>query len=213
MEAKKDKVRSGKPIFRRPFASHQPESGKRPMTMTISHLIRRFGPVEVLRGIDLEVRKGELIALLGPSGSGKTTLLKIIAGLDWPDAGGLAVNGQDWLARKAQERRTGFVFQHYALFPHMKVADNVAFGLTVLPRAQRPSAAKDQGAGRGASAFPPDRAAGRPLSGRAVGRAAPARGAGAGAGHRPRDPASRRALRRARCAGPPRPAPLAARGA
>ncbi|MEL5878854.1 sulfate/molybdate ABC transporter ATP-binding protein [Cereibacter sphaeroides] len=112
------------------------------MTMTISHLIRRFGPVEVLRGIDLEVRKGELIALLGPSGSGKTTLLKIIAGLDWPDAGGLAVNGQDWLARKAQERRTGFVFQHYALFPHMKVADNVAFGLTVLPRAQRPSAAK-----------------------------------------------------------------------
>ncbi|MFT4148797.1 MAG: sulfate/molybdate ABC transporter ATP-binding protein [Paracoccaceae bacterium] len=111
------------------------------MTMTIAHLTRRFGQTEVLRGIDLEVATGELVALLGPSGSGKTTLLKIIAGLDWPDAGRLLVDGDDWLAKKAQDRRTGFVFQHYALFPHMKVRDNIAFGLTVLPRRQRPAPA------------------------------------------------------------------------
>ncbi len=111
------------------------------MTMKISHLIRRFGPTEVLRGIDLEIGTGELVALLGPSGSGKTTLLKIIAGLDWPDAGALTVDGANWLARKAQDRRTGFVFQHYALFPHLKVRDNVAFGLTVLPKVRRPGPA------------------------------------------------------------------------
>ncbi|MFE3838466.1 sulfate/molybdate ABC transporter ATP-binding protein [Pseudogemmobacter sonorensis] len=108
------------------------------MTMTIANLTRRFGQTEVLRGIDLEVGKGELVALLGPSGSGKTTLLKIIAGLDWPDAGSLTIEGENWLARKAQDRQTGFVFQHYALFPHMKVRDNIAFGLTVRPSASRP---------------------------------------------------------------------------
>ncbi len=112
------------------------------MPITIANLTRRFGQTEVLRGIDLDVARGELVALLGPSGSGKTTLLKIIAGLDWPDAGRLMVRGEDWLARKAQERRTGFVFQHYALFPHMTVRDNIAFGLTVLPRAERPAPAR-----------------------------------------------------------------------
>ncbi|HEY0214072.1 MAG TPA: sulfate/molybdate ABC transporter ATP-binding protein [Paenirhodobacter sp.] len=109
------------------------------MTMTIANLTRRFGQTEVLRGIDLSVAKGELVALLGPSGSGKTTLLKIIAGLDWPDAGTLVVNGQDWLPKKAQDRRIGLVFQHYALFPHMTVRDNIAFGLTVIPKATRPA--------------------------------------------------------------------------
>ncbi len=109
------------------------------MSMTIAHMSRRFGATEVLRGIDLTVARGELVALLGPSGSGKTTLLKIIAGLDWPDAGTLEVNGEDWLPKRAQERRIGFVFQHYALFAHMTVAENIAFGLTVLPRATRPS--------------------------------------------------------------------------
>lgn len=109
------------------------------MSMTISNLTRRFGQTEVLRGIDLEIKAGELVALLGPSGSGKTTLLKIIAGLDWPDAGSLTVYGEEWLAKKAQDRKTGFVFQHYALFPHMKVRDNIAFGLTVMDRAHRPA--------------------------------------------------------------------------
>lgn len=112
------------------------------MTMTIAHMTRRFGATEVLRGIDLTVGQGELVALLGPSGSGKTTLLKIIAGLDWPDAGTLEVNGEDWLPKRAQDRRIGFVFQHYALFPHMTVRDNIAFGLTVLPRSHRPPSAQ-----------------------------------------------------------------------
>ena len=112
------------------------------MSLVISHLARRFGATPVLRGIELEVRQGELVALLGPSGSGKTTLLRIIAGLDWPDAGGLSFDGTDWLAKSAAERRIGFVFQHYALFPHMTVRDNIAFGLTVLPRASRPAKAQ-----------------------------------------------------------------------
>lgn len=112
------------------------------MSLAISHLARRFDATQVLRGIDLTVGKGELIALLGPSGSGKTTLLRIIAGLDWPDAGALSFDGTDWLAKSAAERRIGFVFQHYALFPHMTVRDNIAFGLTVLPRADRPGKAQ-----------------------------------------------------------------------
>ncbi|MGY6634193.1 MAG: sulfate/molybdate ABC transporter ATP-binding protein [Alkalilacustris sp.] len=108
------------------------------MSISISGLTKRFGRTDVLRGIDLGVEKGELVALLGPSGSGKTTLLKIIAGLEWPDAGRLVVDGADWLQLAAQDRRIGFVFQHYALFPHMSVRDNLAFGLTVRPRAERP---------------------------------------------------------------------------
>jgi sulfate/thiosulfate transport system ATP-binding protein len=108
------------------------------MSISVSGLTKRFGRTDVLRGIDLGVEKGELVALLGPSGSGKTTLLKIIAGLEWPDAGRLVVDGADWLQLAAQDRRIGFVFQHYALFPHMSVRDNLAFGLTVRPRAERP---------------------------------------------------------------------------
>lgn len=111
------------------------------MSISISGLTKRFGRTEVLRGIDLGVEKGELVALLGPSGSGKTTLLKIIAGLEWPDAGQLDVDEADWLQLAAQDRRIGFVFQHYALFPHMRVRDNLAFGLTVRPRAERPGRA------------------------------------------------------------------------
>ena len=111
------------------------------MTLTIANMTRRFAATEVLRGIDLQVETGELVALLGPSGSGKTTLLRIIAGLDWPDAGGLQLNGEDWLPKRAQERSTGFVFQSYALFPHMTVRDNIGFGLSVRPRARRPRAA------------------------------------------------------------------------
>ena len=108
------------------------------MSVSIARMTKRFGQTEVLRGIDLGVEKGELIALLGPSGSGKTTLLKIIAGLEWPDAGSLTVDGADWLQLAASDRRIGFVFQSYALFPHMRVRDNIAFGLTVRPRAERP---------------------------------------------------------------------------
>ncbi|MTH63656.1 sulfate/molybdate ABC transporter ATP-binding protein [Paracoccus shanxieyensis] len=108
------------------------------MSISIQNMTKSFGATQVLRGIDLGIQTGELVALLGPSGSGKTTLLKIIAGLEWPDAGGLNVDGRDWLGLAAQDRRIGFVFQHYALFPHMSVRDNIAFGLTVRPRAERP---------------------------------------------------------------------------
>jgi sulfate transport system ATP-binding protein len=112
------------------------------MAIEIAGIERRFARTRVLRGIDLTIRDGELAALLGPSGSGKTTLLRILAGLDWPDAGALHVDGVDWLALEAQRRGVGLVFQNYALFPHMRVAENIAFGLTIRPRATRPSRAE-----------------------------------------------------------------------
>ncbi|MGQ9367206.1 sulfate/molybdate ABC transporter ATP-binding protein [Azospirillum sp. A39] len=112
------------------------------MTIALSGITKRFGDVVALDGIGLEVRGGELLALLGPSGSGKTTLLRIIAGLDRPDAGRLEIQGEDALDRAPRDRRVGFVFQHYALFRHMTVAGNVAFGLDVLPARERPPRAE-----------------------------------------------------------------------
>lgn len=101
-------------------------------------MTRRFGDVEALRGISLAVKRGEFFSLLGPSGCGKTTLLRIIAGLDFPDQGSLKLAGQDSLSVPAHERPTNTVFQSYALFPHLNVRDNVAFGLRMkgLPREQ-----------------------------------------------------------------------------
>jgi sulfate transport system ATP-binding protein len=107
------------------------------MTIEVRNLVKRFGSFTALDGVDLKVADGELLALLGPSGSGKTTLLRIIAGLDWPDAGEVTFDGQNALARGAGERQVGFVFQHYALFRHMTVFENVAFGLRVQPRGVR----------------------------------------------------------------------------
>jgi sulfate/thiosulfate transport system ATP-binding protein len=109
------------------------------MSVEIAAIRKRFGDIVALRGVDLEIRSGELVALLGPSGSGKTTLLRIIAGLEWADEGSIRFDGEDATSRSARERRVGFVFQHYALFRHMTVFDNVAFGLRVRPRAERPS--------------------------------------------------------------------------
>jgi sulfate transport system ATP-binding protein len=109
------------------------------MSIEVRSLTKTFGAFKALDGVDLKVAKGELLALLGPSGSGKTTLLRIIAGLDWPDSGEVAFDGENALARGAGERHVGFVFQHYALFRHMTVFENVAFGLRVQPRAVRKS--------------------------------------------------------------------------
>src|SRR5712691_10566599 len=115
------------------------------MSIEVRHLTTTFGAFTALDGVDLKVADGELLALLGPSGSGKTTLLRIIAGLDWPDSGEVAFVGENALARGAGERHVGFVFQHYALFRHMTVFENVAFGLRVQPRAVR----KDEAGIRG----------------------------------------------------------------
>ena len=107
------------------------------MAIEVKNLVKKFGTFAALDHVDLRVADGELLALLGPSGSGKTTLLRIIAGLDWPDSGEVSFDGQDALAHGAGERNVGFVFQHYALFRHMTVFENVAFGLRVQPRAVR----------------------------------------------------------------------------
>ena len=111
------------------------------MSIEVRSLTKTFGAFTALENVDLRVAKGELLALLGPSGSGKTTLLRIIAGLDWPDSGDVSFDGENALARGAGERHVGFVFQHYALFRHMTVFENVAFGLRVQPRAIRKSEA------------------------------------------------------------------------
>jgi len=108
--------------------------GKYCVTIELKNIVKKFGAFAALDRVDLTVADGELLALLGPSGSGKTTLLRIIAGLDWPDAGEVSFNGENVLAHAASERHVGFVFQHYALFRHMTVFENVAFGLRVQPR-------------------------------------------------------------------------------
>ena len=111
------------------------------MTIEVRQLRKNFGSFAALDGVDLKVADGELLALLGPSGSGKTTLLRIVAGLDWPDAGEVNFDGENALIRGAGERQVGFVFQHYALFRHMSVFENIAFGLRVQPRRVRKSEA------------------------------------------------------------------------
>jgi sulfate/thiosulfate transport system ATP-binding protein len=105
-------------------------------------LSRNFGPTRVLRSIDLVIETGSFVALLGPSGSGKTTLLRLLAGLEYPDAGGIDIDGQRADGLRPGERSIGFVFQSYALFNHMTVFENIAFGLRVRPRASRGSRAE-----------------------------------------------------------------------
>jgi sulfate transport system ATP-binding protein len=109
------------------------------MSIEVRRISKTFGRFAALRDVSLDVHTGELIALLGPSGSGKTTLLRIIAGLEMPDCGAVFFHGEEATNRRVQERRVGFVFQHYALFRHMTVFENVAFGLRVRPRRVRPS--------------------------------------------------------------------------
>src|SRR5208283_116607 len=113
-----------------------------PHGMSVGALTKTYGPQVILDRIDLEVAPGELLALLGPSGSGKTTLLRLLAGLDTVSEGSIRLGGEDAGRLTVQERRVGFVFQSYALFRHMTVFDNIAYGLTVRPRRQRPSRAE-----------------------------------------------------------------------
>jgi sulfate transport system ATP-binding protein len=112
------------------------------MQIDIRQLSKSFDETRVLKDVSLDIREGELCALLGPSGSGKTTLLRIIAGLDFPDSGEVLFDGENVIRRNARDRQVGFVFQHYALFRHMTVFDNVAFGLRIRPRSRRPAAAQ-----------------------------------------------------------------------
>jgi sulfate transport system ATP-binding protein len=109
------------------------------MAISATGIRKTFGAFTALDAVDLSVADGELVALLGPSGSGKTTLLRIIAGLEFRDAGDVTFDGRSVADVPARDRNVGFVFQHYALFRHMTVAQNVAFGLDVRPRAKRPS--------------------------------------------------------------------------
>ncbi|MGM9922839.1 MAG: sulfate/molybdate ABC transporter ATP-binding protein [Bacillus sp. (in: firmicutes)] len=109
------------------------------MGITIQNISKSFGKTNILHGIDLEIKSGELVALLGPSGSGKTSLLRIIAGLEHPDTGQVFFNEQDYTHIHVGKRNVGFVFQHYALFRNMTIFENVAYGLRVRPKKSRPS--------------------------------------------------------------------------
>ena len=109
------------------------------MSIAVRRVSKRFGAFAALDDVSLDVPSGELVALIGPSGSGKTTLLRIIAGLEAPDAGTILFDDEDATGQHVALRRVGFVFQHYALFRHMTVSENIAFGLRVRPRRLRPS--------------------------------------------------------------------------
>jgi sulfate/thiosulfate transport system ATP-binding protein len=109
------------------------------MSIEVRNIHKTFGHFHALEDVSLTISSGELVALLGPSGSGKTTLLRVIAGLEIPDSGRVLLDGEEATARSVRERGVGFVFQHYALFRHMSIFENVAFGLRVRARHQRPS--------------------------------------------------------------------------
>src|SRR5947199_888732 len=112
------------------------------MSLVVESVAKRFDRFAALKGVSFTAPQGCFLALLGPSGSGKTTLLRILGGLEFAEVGHVAYDDLDWLALPARERRAGFVFQQYALFRHMTVAKNIAFGLEVRPRKTRPPKAE-----------------------------------------------------------------------
>src|SRR5262245_13543381 len=109
------------------------------MSIQVQNVSKKFGDFTALDDVSLDIASGELVALLSPSGGGKTTLLRIIAGLEWADQGQVLFHGEDATDTHARDRNVGFVFQHYALFRHMTIFENVAFGLRVRPRNERPA--------------------------------------------------------------------------
>jgi sulfate transport system ATP-binding protein len=109
------------------------------MSISVRNITKKFRRFTALENVELEIPDGQLVALLGPSGCGKTTLLRIIAGLEFADSGTIQFDGRDITDQVARKRGVGFVFQHYALFRHLTVFENIAFGLRVRPRRERPS--------------------------------------------------------------------------
>jgi sulfate transport system ATP-binding protein len=170
------------------------------MSVALERVSKRFGEFVALDEVSFKVDEGELVALVGPSGSGKSTLLRVVAGLERQDAGTVKIHGEDAAPLGPGDRRIGFVFQHYALFRHMTVFENVAFGLRVRPRGGRPSAGEIKAAVKDLLAlveldtlgarYPSELSGGQQQR---VALGAGARGAAAGA-------ATRRAVRRAGCA-------------
>src|SRR5262245_53739192 len=122
-----------------PTATRVEEGALMSVSVSAEHIEREFNGHHALRDVSFIINAGELMALLGPSGSGKTTLLRIIAGLDFPNSGRVLFDDTDTSALSIQERNIGFVFQHYALFRHMTVFENIAFGLRARSRSRRPS--------------------------------------------------------------------------
>ena len=123
----------------RPVDDTDPAPGQQGLALDIRGVSKAFGRFPALKDVSLQARDKEFLALLGPSGSGKTTLLRVLAGLEQPDTGEVRFGGEDFLALPVRKRRVGMVFQHYALFRHMTVAQNIAFGLTVRKGSERPS--------------------------------------------------------------------------
>ncbi len=116
------------------------------MSIELRNISKKFGDFVAVDNINLHIETGELVALLGLSGSGKTTLLRIIAGLETPDTGEVLFHGEDASDVSVRERKVGFVFQHYALFRHMTVFENIAFGMRVIARRARPPRPRSRGA-------------------------------------------------------------------
>lgn len=109
------------------------------MSIELRHISKSYGPYQILKDINLTIQTGELVALLGPSGSGKTSLLRVLAGLEYADEGTILFHGEDLTDAPIKKRKAGFVFQHYALFDTMTIRDNIAYGLNVKRRKDRPS--------------------------------------------------------------------------
>ncbi|MGE5389217.1 MAG: sulfate/molybdate ABC transporter ATP-binding protein [Hyphomicrobiales bacterium] len=130
---------NGVTLTRSPREENGADAQKRGSAIRVEGVEQDFGAFAALRDVTLDIRPGELVALLGPSGSGKTTLLRVIAGLNAPDRGHVFFDDRDATNLPVQDRRVGFVFQNYALFKHMSVADNIAYGLKVRPRRLRPT--------------------------------------------------------------------------